>query len=168
MKQNLFFSLLCAAWMSGCQSTTSKADDTADSDLVATTGSLDIRFAMDPNLITSMDEPAAGRFVGDVYNADEVGALGPEPGAEALETISVDVDLGDGQQETGILIRTMELDVPFVTVLGYLDSDGNRASTDEMPDAADPVTLPGPNTFEVIFGQTTAVTVEFGILFPGQ
>jgi hypothetical protein len=143
------------------------ASDAADGGDDATSGTLEIRFEMDPDLITAMDEPAAGLFQGQIYDAEEVTALGPEDDATILDAFEVNLDMGDGQTSTGIVHTTVQLDVPYAVVLGFLDSDGNATASENEPDGGDPVTLPGPNTFEVVFGQSMAVTVDFGLLYPG-
>jgi len=131
-------------------------------------GQIAVRFSIDPDLVDVMDESARGVFYGQVFDAEQVTALGPDDGAEVLDSIEHQIDLGSGSVATEIMYTSVPLTVPEVAVLGFLDSDTNAPSTDMGPDGGDPVTLPSENRFDVQFGSTTAVTVEFGMLYPSR
>jgi hypothetical protein len=65
-----------------------------------------------------------------------------------------------------VLFTTGALPVGEVTILGFIDSDGNADPDAPSPDAKDPVTLPSDNEFDVIGGQETTVEVYFGLINP--
>ena len=128
-------------------------------------GQLALRFDIDADYRDAMDEPALGHFRGSFWRSDEVEAIGPIEGAEDLGSISVNnIDLtGDA---TAVLFTSEPLPPIEVTVLGFLDSDGNMDPDNPDPDKKDPVTLPNENAFHVVSGETVEVTVWFGFLSP--
>ena len=128
-------------------------------------GQLALRFDIDADYRDAMDEPALGNFRGSFWRSDEVEAIGPIEGAQDLGSISVDnIDLtGDA---TAVLFTSEPLPPIEVTVLGFLDSDGNMDPDNPDPDNKDPVTLPNENGFHVVSGETVEVTVWFGFLSP--
>ena len=128
-------------------------------------GQLALRFDIDADYRDAMDEPALGHFRGSFWRSDEVEAIGPIEGAEDLGSISVDnIDLtGDA---TAVLFTSEPLPPIEVTVLGFLDSDGNMDPDNPDPDKKDPVTLPNDNEFLVVAGETTEVEVLFDFLNP--
>lgn len=129
------------------------------------TGRLALTFAIDPDYRDRMDEEAIGPFWGSFYDTDDVSGVGPEDGAEALGSIYVEtVDVrGDA---TAALFTSADLTGVKVTVLGFLDSDGNADIDNPDPDEKDPVTLPGENRFTLVDGETAEVQVFFGLLRP--
>jgi hypothetical protein len=132
------------------------------------TGKISLRYSIDPDLVDVMDESARGVFYGQIFDADQVTALGPDEGAEPLDSVEHQVDLGDGTIPTELRHTSVPLTVDKVVVLGFLDSDENAAETGMDPDGGDPVTLPGENSFDVVMDATTAVTVELGMLYPAR
>lgn len=130
------------------------------------TGTLALRFAIDDDWHAAMSEPAKGPFWGSIYLADEVTGAGPVEGAVALWSIEVaEVDLTSGAP-TAALHVTGALPIGWVTVLGFMDSDGNALVDAPDPDDDDPVTLPNENEFEVLEDAETEVEVFFGLLKP--
>jgi hypothetical protein len=141
------------------------ADDT-DPPAGSGTGTLAARFTIDDDWRAAMDEPAAGPFRGSAYLSDEVTAIGPDEGAESVADVFVEaVDLTSGAP-TEILWRSEALPVGWVTILGFLDSDGNATPGSEDPDERDPVTLPNENEFEVLEDVETEISIHFGFLNP--
>ncbi len=142
-------------------------DSSLDSEAPPTPiGRLELSFAIDADWHASMDEPALGAFTGSFWNKDDVTGLGPNEGAEDLGGIFVDgVDLREGDP-TDYLFTSDLLEADSVVVLGFLDTDGNRDPDYPDPDDDDPVTLPVDNAFDVVDGETTQVTVFFGLLNP--
>jgi hypothetical protein len=139
-----------------------------DTGTLPETGQIAIRYTIDPDIVDVMGEPARGVFYGQIFDADEVTALGPEEGAEPLDAIEHALDLGDGSVPTEILHTSVPIGLDEVVVLGFLDSDGNGSDMDYEPDGGDPVTLPGANEFDVEMGSTVSVTVDFGMLYPSR
>ena len=129
-------------------------------------GQLELRFAIDADWHASMDEPALGDFTGSFWNKDDVTGLGPDPDAVDLGAIFVGgVDLREGDA-TDFVFTSEPLEADSVVVLGFLDTDGNRDLDNPDPDDDDPVTLPSDNAFHIVDGETTQVTVFFGLLNP--
>lgn len=132
-----------------------------------TGASLRVTFSIAPNVAANMDEPAEGPFLGEVYRAEDVGALGPENGAEPLASIFVDnVVLPADGSPTGVLFEQQPVPPLNVVILGFLDTDGNNDPNDPGPDADDPVTLPGDNEFQLQPDVPNTVEVRFGLLNP--
>jgi hypothetical protein len=126
-------------------------------------GQLGLSFEIDPDQQDRMDEAPVGVFTGSFYLATDVTVLGPNAGAEAVGEILVEgVDLRAGATE--VLFTSDDLPAEAIVVLGFLDSDDNRDPDDASPDNADPVTLPGQNTFLVEAGSTSEARVHFGFL----
>lgn len=129
-------------------------------------GDLRLSFGIDSDWFASMDEPCVGPFWGSVWLADEVTGAGPIDGAESLADVHVgSVDLSTGES-TAVLTTVTDLPAGWVTILGFLDSDGNAIVDAPDPDEDDPVTLPGDNEFEVVEDAETDVVVFFGLLNP--
>jgi len=145
--------------------TAAGADDTGGS---TGAGLISVRYAIDPDLVEAMDEPARGVFYGYIYSAEEVTADGPVDWAVSLDKIEHALDLGDGTIPTELLHTSVLLEVPRVVIHGFLDSDENAPETDMGPDSSDPLTLPPDNEFDVVADTTTAVTVVFGTLDLGK
>ena len=129
-------------------------------------GQLALRFELDADLLEDMQDEPAGDFFGSVWDGDDVDNLGPAEGAESFFGCDTPgLDLSDGP--TDVLFTTEELPGDHeVVILGFVDTDDNAVVGDEDPDDDDPVTLPHQNRFTVVPGETTEVTVYFGLLNP--
>ena len=127
-------------------------------------GRIALRYAIDPDLVSSMDEPARGVFYGQIFDARQVTAAGPEDGAEPLDDVEHSLDLGDGTIPTELLYTSVPMTIEEVVVVGFLDSDENAGETGNAADSGDPITLTADNRFTVILDVTTASTVGFGRL----
>lgn|GEM_PF-1764315 len=142
------------------------AGDDDDSALEATTGTLAVSFRIDEDWAAAMDEPAVGPFRATIYWSDQVTGIGPDDDAEELADIFVaEVDLTGPDLTSPVLFTTGELTAGWVTILGFLDSDGNSVEP-HGPDDGDPVTLPNDNAFEVIAGAESPAEVLFDFLNP--
>lgn len=149
--------------LTACDGGEKDADQPTDEE--PTTGALALYFTIDPDVQETMAEDAIGAFRGSIFLADDVTAVGPVDGAEDLESVFVEeVDLRNGA--SAVLYTTGQLPVGWITVLGFLDTDGNADPDNPDPDDKDPVTLPHQNELEVIGGETTEVAVHFGLLKP--
>lgn len=144
-------------------------DSTPPVDTDPGVGTLALSFAIEPDYIPILagdgQEPV-GTFYGSFWRGDEVTGAGPDEGAVDLGSIEVAlVDLTPDGGPSAVLFTSEELPAIEVVVLGFLDTDSNGGETHD-PDDGDPVTLPADNDFDVIEGETTAVTVFFGLLNP--
>jgi hypothetical protein len=159
-------------WLTAALGCGDKSEDSASSadttdSLEATEGTLALTFAMDADFIDVMDEAPVGRFWGTIYAAEDVTGIGPDDDAVEYGDVYVEsVDLSPEGQTTAVLFTTGALPVGEVTILGFIDSDGNADPDAPSPDAKDPVTLPSDNEFDVIGGQETTVEVYFGLINP--
>jgi hypothetical protein len=143
------------------------AIDTGPAEDTTFRGGLHLKFQMDPDLIASMDTPAVGWFYGGVYSSEDVDADGPLAGATVVEEITVELDMGDGSEPTGIAYSAIDIALPSVVISGFLDVNDNAESTALGPDDGDPVTSPHlDNTFTITPNQTALVTVALGELYP--
>ena len=167
MKPSMNYTPLSLAFLLACSQPPPEADK-ADSGTPISSGQVAVRYTIDPDLVAVMDEPARGVFYGQIFDADVVSALGPDDGAQPLDQIEHSLDMGDGTIPTELLHTSVPLTIDEVVILGFLDSDENAGETGNDPDGGDPVTLPGENSFDVVLGATTAVTVEFGMLYPAR
>ncbi len=128
-------------------------------------GTLALSFAIDDDYFDAMEEPATGPFRATIYNADDVSGIGPADGAREYGDIVVDtVDLTTGEP-TAVLLVTDPMPNVWVTILGFMDSDGNSVEP-HGPDRKDPVTLPNDNEFLVVHDAETPAQVFFGLLNP--
>ena len=158
----LLLALLLAACPTADDDDGQRDDD--DSAEAPTQGTLAISFRIDEDWAAAMDEPALGPFRATIFRTDEVSGVGPDDGAQELESIFVqEVDLTGSGLSSPTLYVTGELNAGWVTVLGFLDSDSNSVEP-HRPDEGDPVTLPNDNAFEVIGGEETPVEVLFDFL----
>ncbi len=156
----------CAA-PSGNDDDDSAAADDDDSTPEPTEGRLVISFRIDEDWFNAMDEPAIGPFAGTIFDSEDVTGVGPDDEAREYGDVYVkEVDLTDGDFTTEVLVTTDLLPATWVTILGFLDSDGNSTPEDGGPDDGDPVTLPNSNEFLVVAGEDTAAEVYFGFLNP--
>jgi len=137
-------------------------DSAAMAEPEAGSGSIAIRFAIDGDLAESMDVSPTGMFLGEIYDAEDVSAIGPADGAIPLEALSISMNLEVDGSPSGILYTSGVLDPEQVTVLGTLDVDESGGAS-----GGDPVTLPGVNTFTVYSDLTEEVVVEFTLGYPG-
>ena|GEM_PF-5400793 len=163
----MFRILLSTALLSACyRAAPEKAiEDTGE---LPVTGQLSIRYSIDSDLIDGMEEPARGVFYGEIFDAEDVTALGPDPGAEALDGIEHALDLGDGTVPTELLYTSIPLQNTKVVIVGFLDSDENAGDLGMSQDAGDPIALPEDNEFDVVMERSTAVTVHLGMLHPSR
>ena len=148
-----------------------KSTDTAQmaeptTEEVPTTGALALRFAIDEDYAALMDEPPAGTFYGSFWHSEDVDALGPIEGTEAINVMEIELDLPMDGSATEVLWTEENLPVGEVYFLGFLDSDGNSDPDETGPDSKDPVTLPNDSDFDVVGGETTEVTVIMSMLYP--
>ena len=128
---------------------------------------LNVQFAIDPNVAKKLDDPSRGPFVGQVFHSEDVNSLGPTNGAVPLGDITVDdLDLPDDGSTTEVEFHISPVPALPVTILGFVDTDGNRNEDDPQPDRGDPVTLPGDNEFQLVADHQNLVTVFFGLLNP--
>ena len=141
--------------------------DTDDTDASGSgRGALRVSFGIDGDWFASMDEPCVGPFWGSIWLSDEVTGAGPIDGAESVADLHIEsVDLSAGEN-TAVLTTVTDLPAGWVTILGFLDSDGNANVDEPDPDEDDPVTLPGDNEFEVVEDAETDALVFFGLLNP--
>jgi hypothetical protein len=162
-----FFGIVCL----GC---TSKSDtngdaDTANSDsassveIEAGNGRIALRFAINDDLAASMDVAPAGMFLGEIYDAEDVSAIGPADGATPLAALNISMVLSVDGTPSAILHTSEVLASEEVTVLGTLDVDESGGAS-----GGDPVTLPSVNTFNVFRDLTEEVVVEFTLGYPGS
>ncbi|MGE0790680.1 MAG: hypothetical protein AB7S26_33710 [Sandaracinaceae bacterium] len=111
----------------------------------------------------SLDGELVGSVYGSVFRAEDVTISGPIDGAVEVAGFEfADVDLRDGASP---MEYEIDADIPAgeYQILGFLDVDGNGATTHD-PDVNDPITLP-------IGGYTMScaeqpITVEFALLLP--
>jgi len=129
-------------------------------------GTLALSFAIHEDWHAALDEPGVGPFWGSFYYSEEVSSFGPDDGAEDLGSIYVDeVDLVDGSA-TATLFTSEPLPADWITVLGFVDTDGNADAESPDPDSGDPVTVPYENEFLVAEDTETEAQVFFGLLNP--
>ena len=132
-------------------------------------GTLAISFGIDEHWRDGMDEPAVGPFWGTIYRSEQVTAAGPDDGAEELGSVHVEtVDLTGDTLSTDVVFHSGDLPAGWVTILGFLDSDGNSTEEDRGPDARDPVTLPNRNEFEVLSDVESPAQIWFSFLNPSS
>lgn len=154
-----------------CRSADCSSTDTVDTDTGNTTveggASLLVTFSIKANLIGNMDEPAQGAFYGEVFRTEDVNLFGPVDGAVALGEIEIaDLVLPEDGSATDVLFTLSPVPPLDVTILGFLDSDGNSDPGDPGPDNNDPVTLPNQNAFQLQPDVENVVEVVFGLLNP--
>jgi hypothetical protein len=144
--------------------TESTGSDSATSEaLQAGNGRIAIRFSIDDDLAASMDVSPTGTFLGEIYDAEDVSAIGPADGAIALEPLVVSMDLDVNGNPSAVLYTSGVLTPDEVTVLGTLDVDESGGAS-----GGDPVTIPSVNTFSVYTDTTEEVVVEFTLGYPGS
>lgn len=142
----------------GCASTPTSSE---------TGATLRVTFSIAPNLVDQLDGPPEGPFIGEVYRADDVGPLGPDDGAVALGDIEIDLlVLPEDGLSTEVLFELQPVPPLSITILGFVDTDGNMDEANPEPDQGDPVTLPNDNTFDLLPDVVNTVDVHFGLLNP--
>jgi len=141
--------------LSGCA-----ADVDTGNDEVALDGpgTLLVSFSMEEDLIPSMEEDPVGEFLGSIFAEDDASAIGPADGAEALEDLAVSMDLSSGT--TTETYTTAPLEPGIYWILGCLDVDGNDC------EAADPITVPNENKFQVEADTEVSAAVFMSMLNP--
>jgi hypothetical protein len=115
---------------------------------------------MGPTLV----DPLVGTVYGDLFHTEDVTLTGPVEGAVAAASVELaGVDLTT--DEVSAVSWTSEpIPAGSYTFLGMYDLDGNFATTDQGPDAGDPVTLTS-QAFEITADQETAFTVVFELVY---
>jgi hypothetical protein len=136
----------------------SKEGVDTDSGAATGPGTLLLSFELEEDLIPSMSEDPVGDFRGSIFVEDDASSIGPNEGAEAVENITVSLDLSSG--EVADAYTTGELEPGIYWILGCLDTDGNDCETD------DPITVPNENKFLVEAGQQSAAVVTMSLLNP--
>ena len=164
MSKVVFFTFLSLGVTACSEKSIDSAEDTAQE--VATTGGLALRFQIDEDYAALMDEPPSGTLYGSFWRAEDVDAIGPIEGAEALNTIQFEIELDPSGAKTDVLWTEENLPIQEVYFLAFIDSDGNSDPENTNPDSKDPVTLPSDNDFDVIGGEITEITVLFAMLYP--
>jgi hypothetical protein len=173
----LRFALLLGAALAlaGCPTDTSDDDDSGagdddDSTPEATEGTLSVSFRIDEDWFDRLvdnGDTAIGPFWGSIYDSEDVTGVGPKDDPRQYGDVYVEeVDLTDGDFTTDVLFTTELLPATWVTILGFVDVDGNSVEDDRDPDTGDPVTLPNANEFLVVAGEETPAEVYFGFLNP--
>lgn len=151
-----------------CACSKSEGHDTSDSGAAVASpsfgnGQLAVQFAIDEDIAEVMEAPISGTFLGEIYDAADVSAIGPADGAEPIASISVEVSVAPDGTATETLYTSPVLAPEEVTVLGALDMDQSGGAT-----SGEPVTIPNRTTFDVPTDATTAVIVEFTMRYPGR
>lgn len=135
-------------------------------------GQLGLRFAINPDLVEPISDTGettvSGTFIGIIYDAAQVTATGPQDDAMELEQLNIPMDLLIDGGPGPVLHTSGMLNPVEVSVLGFIDLNGNLDPDNMEPDGEDAVTLPHVNAFDVVTGQIMEVTVEFGMLYPGR
>ena len=121
---------------------------------------LHLSFDLDPDLIPTMAEPAAGIFRGSIFAENDASAVGPNAGAVPLTDFESDpLDFGTTGGLQANKATVGPIDAQIVWILGCLDSDGNEC------DQNDPITIPNENKFQVLPGDGD-YTVKMSLLNP--
>lgn len=133
-------------------------------------GNVNVSFRMDDDWVDELKsktgEDPVGYFYGSVFWTSDVSDDGPSDGAESIADLTVYVDMRPAGEQTEVLHRLEGLESGAVTILGFLDSDGNAVPEDPITDPYDPVTKPGYNQFQVVAGKDSEAVVFFNFLFP--
>ncbi len=166
--------LLLSSLLIGCTPAPAGDDDDSavanDDDSAPTEGTLAVSFAIDEDWydrVVNNGDPVVGPFWATIFDADDVTGVGPEDGAREYGDVYVEeVDLSVRGEATGVLFITKPLPATWVTILGFMDVDGNSVEDDRDPDEGDPVTLPNRNEFEVLAGEEAPAEVFFNFLNP--
>jgi hypothetical protein len=111
----------------------------------------------------SLEGQLMGPVWGSIYRDEDVTLLGPIDGAQPVGSFQIpSLDLRDGPSDP------IEIDVDLPAgdyqVLGFMDTDGNAATTGESPDPYDPVMIPSVARTLECDRQPTLIT--FPILLP--
>lgn len=137
-----------------------------------TPGTLNIAFRMDDDVVEQLylltGEESVGMFYGAMFWTEDVSDSGPSDDAEIITDFELYVDLRPTGETTAVLQTVSDLKPGDVTILGFLDTDGNASSELPMTDPNDPVTKPGYNKFTVLPGKTSDAVVFFNFLFPSK
>jgi hypothetical protein len=154
--------LACASDGSGDTSEGKVGPDTGEAP-----GTLALSFRVDDDYLAAIAEngqTALGTFGGEVYAEDDASSVGPNEGAVALHSFSVEgVDLTGEGGPTGVLHVTDAFAPQIVWVLGCLDID---VPADGCGDVGDPITVPNENKVQVVGGAEAPFTVYMGMLRP--
>ena len=120
----------CGGDKDGSDSGAEPTDTAGDTDAQTGPATLHLSFDLDPDLIPTMDEPAAGTFKGSVFAEADASAVGPNEGAVPLadfESEPIDFDTTGGVRAN--LATVGPIDAQIVWILGCLDSDANECDT---------------------------------------
>jgi hypothetical protein len=135
-----------------------------DEGMPAEQGQFEVTFDTSAALRNSdaLDGEFVGPVSGSIYRADDVGFTGPKDGTEPVANFNFDrIDLRSGADGPH-LIDTV-LPAGAYQFLGYMDTDGNSASSDG-PDINDPIMIPArPSELDC---QIEPVTIQFPLLMP--
>ena len=165
-KPHLTLYVVAAFALSACSK--SAPLDSSDSGTTAASpsfgnGQLALQFAIDEDIAEVMEAPIGGTFLGEIYDAVDVSAIGPADGATPIASISVGVTVSPDGSPTETLYTSPILTPEEVTILGALDMDQSGGAS-----SGEPVTIPNRTTFDVPSDATTAVIVEFTMRYPGR
>ena len=112
-------------------------------------------------------DPLKGTFYGNIFLQEDVGVTGPRSDAmmfQSLEVSGIDLTAKAVGEPAEAIFTTMALPAGKYVVLGFLDVDGNGATSRE-PDSGDPATLALTNKFDVTDGAETKRLVLFEIIY---
>jgi hypothetical protein len=165
MKSMMIQRILAPCFLLACTQPPPVTDKPDSGDPVLS-GQIVLRYAIEPDLVAKMDEPARGVFYGEIYDARQATGGTPDDGAQRLDYVEHSLDLGDGTIPTELLHTTVPLTVDEIVVIGFLDSDENAGEHGNAADGGDPLALGQDNTFEVVIDITTAVTIALNRLEP--
>lgn len=135
----------------------------------ATGGTVQFKFAAADMVKNSanLKDPLKGTFYGNIFLQEDVSVTGPRDDAmqfQALEIANVDLTAkapGDPAEAT---LTTASLTKGKYVVLGFLDVDGNGATSHD-PDMGDPTTLALTNKFEITDGVEAKRLVLLEIIY---
>jgi hypothetical protein len=132
----------------------------------STTGTLTLRFSVTNTVRTSgnLSDELQGSVYGAIFLAIDIGGTGPRNGAQPVVNVEIaDVDLRTADESTA----SWRADLPpeRYGFLGFLDVDGNVATTGTEPDAGDPVTLPKSNEWSVVAGAEESDVAVFDLVY---
>jgi hypothetical protein len=120
---------------------------------------LTLDFHLDPDLIPTMSEAAAGTFEGSIYAEADASAIGPNGGAVPLLDFSSD-PLTFGADGVVLAGGTAgPIDAQIVWILGCLDTTGDGC------ECGDPITIPNENKLQILPGDGT-YSVTMSLLDP--
>lgn len=155
-------SLLVVILAAGCSGGSDTDTDTGAAETGGTNepSTMVLSFDLDPDLIPTMEEPAAGVFHGSLFAEADASPIGPNDGAVALldfDSPALDFGTAGGVQAETVTVGP--IDPQVVWIVGCLDSDANEC------DKGDPITIPNENKQQVTPGEA-AYVVRMTLLNP--